>query len=244
MELGYSVTMVAESRSRACSNDPCGVSGGSWPFRIMMRVLCDCGPRLCGLGFIVSDMHSQSLCVFMSDVAWLHCGHVCAEGKLWLCLALISAACWCGCRCLCLWSIGSGLWISAIELGVRQFIVAALCLATRYFDLSCGLIAVICIRVVAMDRRKVLTLIVSSVSLGRSAAVIRSVVPWQAFMWDVQSFMYICVVGGIIPVSCSSHAVCSGDSGMGMFSRWAIAEATVESSLSLSFSVRIGPDRP
>ena len=61
LELGYSVMVVAESRSRACSNDPCGVSGGSWPFRIMMRVLCDCGPRLCGLGFIVSDMHSQSL---------------------------------------------------------------------------------------------------------------------------------------------------------------------------------------
>ena len=94
--------MVVNRRSRACSKDPCGVSGGLWPFRIMMSVFCDSGPRLCGLGLIVSDMHSQSLCVFMSDVAWLHYGHVCSDGKQWLCLALISADCWCGCRCLCL----------------------------------------------------------------------------------------------------------------------------------------------
>ncbi len=85
--------VVVDRRSRACSRAPSGVSAGLWPFRSMMRDVGDSGPRLCGLGLIDSEVHSQSLSVFKFVVAWLHCGHVIMDGKQWLCLAFISVDC-------------------------------------------------------------------------------------------------------------------------------------------------------
>ena len=136
-----------------------------------------------------------------------------------------------------------GLWLRGFVWGGRLCVLVDLYLAMMNFVLLCGFIDVMVPLLMPSDIRNELTLLVRSVSAGMSDVVMGSVMSVLALMCAVQSLMCICMVGGTIPVSCSSHSVWAFDSGVGMRSRCAMAMAMVESSKYVSCSVRKGADR-
>ena len=100
-----------------------------------------------------------------------------------------------------------GLWLSGFVWCGSWCELVALYLAMMYFVLLCGFIAVMVLLLMPSDIRKVLVLLVRSVSVGKSADVMGSVMPVLDFMCAVQSLICICMVGGTIPVSCRSQSV-------------------------------------
>ncbi len=111
-------------------------------------------------------------------------------------------------------SIGRGLWFRGSVCGGRLCDLATLYRVMRNCVLLCGVIDARWCLLMPSDSRKVLTLLVRSVSAGRSAVVIGYALPVLALMCAVQSLMCICMVGGTIHVSCSSHSVWALDSGV------------------------------
>ena len=85
--------------------------------------------------------------------------------------------------------------------GGRLCVLVDLYLDMMNFVLLCGFIAVMVLLLMPSDIRKVLVRLVRSVSVGKSADVLGSVMPVLAFMCAVQSSMCICMVGGTISVS-------------------------------------------